>query len=414
MNRRVTLSLRAHGSDDQADEAREELATSARPQACLGPPGTGKTTSLHRCIEATLAKGGAILFTAFTNMFVSRMRERYGTRIAVSTCHAAFNLDNDSQYLPSLDFFHLVIVDEISQLQGHHFQTIYRLWELSGRCFALAICGDKCQMSGPGDTRPWETGQWRSTVFKHSLRIIHRQSADPDFMRLLSELRLSVPCDATMRLLRQRKAWSPPGPPTVDKVLSLFRRTPQTTVAACSRRGAAEINACAIAGLFRNRRPVVVLDADYDSCPTNYINGEQKPVQDLQPTPLPVHVGLRVCFTRTLRRDLDFVNGMGATVLDYNHHTRGLRLRTDTGHVGDLWPWTDPDLGEKTYYPVRAAYATTLLKLAGAELPHITYFCDAADVPGAGYTALSRVRTGRDFLLAGWPQKHHFVPTMSG
>ena len=66
--------------------------------------------------------------------------------------------------------------------------------------------------------------------------------------------------------------------------------------------------------------------------------------------------------TRNVRKDLDYVNGMEAQVLDFDRSSGGLLLRTVTGHTVSVWRWTDPDRGGLSYYPVRPGYASTILK----------------------------------------------------
>ena len=68
------------------------------------------------------------------------------------------------------------------------------------------------------------------------------------------------------------------------------------------------------------------------------------------------------------------------------------------------------DLGHRTYYPVRPGYASTILKFQGAGLNHVTVYLDAPGVPGAAYTAASRVKTGKDVLFGGALTREHFTP----
>ena len=96
---------------------------------------------------------------------------------------------------------------------------------------------------------------------------------------------------------------------------------------------------------------------------------------------------------------------MRAEVLGWHSQSRSVRIRTRTKHVVDVWPWSNPDLGDLTCYPKRPGYASTLL----SELPHVTLYLDAF-VPGAAYTGLSRVQRCSDFLLGGGVSAEHFQP----
>ena len=49
-----------------------------------------------------------------------------------------------------------------------------------------------------------------------------------------------------------------------------------------------------------------------------------------------------------------------------------------TGWTIDITKWADPELGEMQYYPLRVGYASTILRMAGADgLPHVTVYLDA-------------------------------------
>jgi hypothetical protein len=83
---------------------------------------------------------------------------------------------------------------------------------------------------------------------------------------------------------------------------------------------------------------------------------------------------------------------------------------TETGHRVPVRPWTDKEHGNKTYHAIRAGYASTVLKMAGAELKHAVLWLDVPHVPGAAYTGMSRVSFGKDLLLGGNLQPDHFTP----
>lgn len=65
-----------------------------------------------------------------------------------------------------------------------------------------------------------------------------------------------------------------------------------------------------------------------------------------------------------------------------------------------------------TAYPIRPGYASTIHKLQGAELEHITVWLDIRKARAAGYVAISRVQRDTDYLLGGMLTRWHFVPAM--
>eukprot|EP00969_Alexandrium_andersonii_P128652 5685096-Alexandrium_andersonii.AAC.1 len=58
--------------------------------------------------------------------------------------------------------YDMVVIDEISLLDCPQFERILKLFNVAEKVPALVILGDKYQLPGVGDTRPW-----------HSLSLIH-------------------------------------------------------------------------------------------------------------------------------------------------------------------------------------------------------------------------------------------------
>ena len=249
-------------------------------------------------------------------------------------------------------------------------------------------------------------------VFRVKLHQVYR-CKDPDFNAILQELRTSRPCKATLTELRKHKAWAPPHkPPTVGAMQKLLKAHPDTVILTCTRKGQHTMNEVALKALFPRHPALVVLPADVGSNPENY-DDEGKLLQDvsaLKPAQLPLFKGMRVVFTRNVRKDIDYVNGMDGTVVAYRKKTKAVEVLTQTKFRVMVWPWTDVERGNTTYYPLKAGYADTILKFQGAELPHVTVVLDAKGVPGAAYTALSRVSYGTHYLLGGVVEAAHFQP----
>ena len=165
--------------------------------------------------------------------------------------------------------------------------------------------------------------------------------------------------------------------------------------------------------LFGGRPPLVAgLPGDLESNAANYdAEGALKVDEELLPLNVPIHKGMDVFLTKNVRKDVDFVNGMLAEVVTYNPATKGLRVKTRTGHLVEVWRWSDPERPDApSFYPIRPGYCSTIQKLQGAELEHISIYLDARRLPGAAYTAISRVRTGKDFLVGGLVTDLHFTP----
>ena len=190
---------------------------------------------------------------------------------------------------------------------------------------------------------------------------------------------------------------------------------PETTTLAVSRKGTFEFNELALQALFPRREPLACLDGDIESNPANYDGGALlRDHTKLKSYPLRIYMGMRVYLTRNVIKGIDYVNGMLAIVEGYNEETRALRVLTNTGHHIELWRWTDRELSNRSYYPVRPGYCSTIIKFQGAELKHVTLHLDTPGIPGAAYTALSRVATSKQYLIGGNVNPHHFTPVRAG
>ncbi|CAE8669802.1 unnamed protein product [Polarella glacialis] len=77
-----------------------------------------------------------------------------------------------------------------------------------------------------------------------------------------------------------------------------------------------------------------------------------------------------------------------------------------------VYRYTDQDTRDTraAFFPVRLGYATTLHKVQGATLNHITLWLNRANIQGAAYVALSRVQYDVQWRFVGNPTVHHFTP----
>ena len=250
---------------------------------------------------------------------------------------------------------------------------------------------------------------------------VTQRCTDPAFLRMLNQLRIGKPrvrggCGLTVaKICRRRKAWRG-DVPTVEDIRRLFQRHKDTTILCITREKTALINELALQAKFPRREPLAILPGDIESNPENYDERHilKTNTAALKPIKLRVYQGMLVYFTRNVRKDVDFVNGMLAVVTGYDSASNSLQVVTKTGHPVRVWQWTDREFENKTYFPVRPGYASTIIKFQGAELSHVTVYLDVPGAPGAAYTALSRVATGKQYLIGGNVNPHHFTPNRSG
>jgi len=94
-----------------------------------------------------------------------------------------------------------------------------------------------------------------------------------------------------------------------------LKRHPDTVFLANTRFGAAKINSLALEAKHPKKVPLVILAGDVESNPDNYHKGKLKDVKELKPMEFKIFKkGQPVYLTRNVRKDIDFVNGMKATV----------------------------------------------------------------------------------------------------
>ena len=99
-------------------------------------------------------------------------------------------------------------------------------------------------------------------------------------------------------------------------------------------------------------------------------------------------------------------------VKNWDARSRCLHVQTATGKSVAVFQYTDPEPEAQncSFFPIRLGYASTIYKMQGAELPHVTIYLDIPGQPAAAYVAMSRVKTDADYLFGGHYTKKHFVP----
>jgi len=282
------------------------------------------------------------------------------------------------------------------------------LWK-AAECFpALVFLGDFFQLPGVEPTSARDSFLW-SRVEKIKLHEMIRCQCSL-LRKKLDILRTAKPSSRQLRfILRGHKAPSSAyfdqntEAPSAEEVSQILTETPQTLFLTVSRRACAHLNDLAVKSHFPDAVPVAVLPTDPESNVANYEGS--KLVFD---TPLgtPIFIGMRVVMTKNLNKEAGYVNGMGGVVLGME--ADAVLVRTDQGRVISIYPWTSET--RRVHYPMRLGYASTLHKVQGATLDHITLWLDLAGMPAAAYVALSRVRRDSDWRIVGHRTVHHFTP----
>ena len=418
VDRRVALAMEAREAPD--DETYEEILIQAGRSEiiiALGPPGSGKTTVIHKCVRKWHRKGARILFALPTGQLASEIR-RVHTEIDVDTCHGALLFHKDlTEALPILTQYDLVVIDELSMLTADHYDRVHAMWQTAEKLPCVVMLGDFYQLPGPQKppSRISDSPAYRYAK-KMDFSTVHR-CKDPKLAKKLKALRTSVP---SMRLLKKivntkHRAWKSEEPTTYD-VLTLLRRHDNTVMVTCTRKAAMLLNDLTITVLFehRHKEPLAVLPGDWETDPNNFGADHNVPKgARVEPVQVKIFEGMRLFLTQNLNKRNDFVNGMSVTVESYHEESGCLQVMTKTGKMLAI-----PCIREKVeghyidYFPIRVGYASTIQKLQGQTLDHVTIWLDRPGCKAAGYVAMARVRTDADYLIAGKVTPWHFVPAM--
>ena len=106
------------------------------------------------------------------------------------------------------------------------------------------------------------------------------------------------------------------------------------------------------------------LHFDY-TIPTNPMTYEAGLLREsiyLEQIRLPIFKGMRVVFTRNVRPDIDYVNGVDGIVQSWCSRSMPTRVQTSTGRLVAVWPYIPVNLDNLGFCPIRAGYAATTLK----------------------------------------------------
>lgn len=415
--KRMELSLQAQRAPDEAahDKLREDAPRKGhRPIVCSGRPGTGKTTVLHRNVRDALAAGGQVLVTIPTARQSTRMAAKLGTheRLVVETAAAAFQFHKPEQEaLYAMYGYDLVVVDEFSQLSQEQFERILRMWRAADNLPALVFAGDKYQLPGIDPSRPWESPAWNADmVYFLELTEVFR-TEDKQFLETLDLLRTCMPTQQQLnKICRGHKAWVG-AEPSVEDIKRLMRDYPQAVMVAATKRGVALINQLALQALHPRAAPLATLPGAFEDNPDNYNrDGKLREDRYLAPAEVPIYRGIRLYLTRNVRKADDYVNGMPCKVTSFDEERQIIWVRTETGKRLPITRWHDPDHPGLIYFPIRLGYCTTVHKVQGDEFDFIIIYLDTPHMPALGYTAMSRVRNARSYLLGGVLTPAHFTP----
>ena len=380
----------------------------------LGPAGSGKTTAVEIVLAEAARKGARVGVACPTGMLAAGYRSRHPD-LDVDTVHGMFALHRDEvATVEMMRPYDMVVIDEVGQLPTWIFDRLLRLWDAADRRPALIFVGDFCQLTGAEGTTARESARWPE-VSLMQLREMRRCRCERLRWKL-QLLRSAMPTSRQLRrLLRGHRAVMRhrpnSGQPTPRDVATILKETPATTFVTISRRASAHLNRLAVRALFADAEPLGQILSDPDDNPQNFWGRFQV---DATPEKMTLFEGMRVRITKNADKEHGFVNGMGAVVQRLRNS--GVQVRTDEGEILLIHPITnditlsDGSVRRVTAFPLRPGYSTTLHKIQGATLPHITLWMDVPYVRAALYVALSRVRYDANWRFVGQIGRRHCLP----
>ena len=391
-------------------------AAALRPAfAVLGPAGSGKSTAVHKVIREAVRQQRRVLLAAPTGRLAATLREKFPD-LEVDTVHGAFLVYRPVQEtLEVQQPYDLIVVEEVGQLTKLIFERIMEQWHFAEKLPTLVFVGDFYQLPSADkeQTNAFSSWRWNSVNVKKRQLHAMRRCKCPKLRKTLEILRTNKPSEEQLRSIkaghkapsRGRAGYVMKKKPSLDDIYHILQETPQTMFLTCTRKGAAYLNQLALEVLFPPDEvyPLAVLPTDPESNVDNFYKGNMV-------AEVPLDVGIYreayVILTKNLNKEIGFVNGMGATVLGMDKCN--VIVRTDQGRVLAVHPWTSEN--KVVHYPMRLGYASTLHKVQGATLEHITVWLDAANFCAAAYVALSRVEYDANWRYVGNPTVHHFTP----
>ena len=419
IRRRVRHALLAKWPEDNQVESwatwLEQETNANIPTVVLGPAGSGKSTAVEIALAEAVQAGAHVGVACPTGMLATRYRSRHPD-LDVDTVRGMFALHKDELSTADImKIYDLIVIDEVGQLPVWIFDRLLRLWDAAERRPAIVFVGDFCQLTGADGTTARDSARWPHmsvwTLFEM------RRCKCAKLKWKLQLLRSSIPNGAQLKkLVKGHRAnlhadRTRGNIVTAEDVAQVFKETPNTTFVTISRRGTAKVNQHAVRSLFSDADVLGHIPCDPQE---NFDNFRGTAQVDAQPFWMPVYEGMRVTITRNTDKENGFVNGMGAVV--QRMRRSGVQVKTDESKVLLIHPiaqectlWDGTVQTTKTF-PLRLGYSTTLHKIQGATLSHVTIWMDVPFVRAALYVALSRVQYDRDWRFVGCIERRHCLP----
>ena len=419
---RVKKAMQAKWPDDADDlEAWNTWLARRTPfqtnvSVVLGPAGSGKSTAVETALRQAVQHGAHVGVACPTGMLATQYKTRHPD-LDIDTVHGMFAFHKpEVQTLEMMKIYDMVVIDEVGQLSTEQFERLLRLWDAADRRPALVFVGDFCQLTGVDGTTARQSPRWAEM---HIMQLHEMRRCKCEQLKWkLQLLRSATPSKQQLKKIlknhRAPKDHQGNNEPTADDVARILRETPNTNFLTNTKSASNQLNQYAVKALFTESEPLGNIPCDPDDNVDNFqwSGGVQSQIA-ADPQWMVMYEGMRVRLTSNEDKERGFVNGMGATV--QRMRKSGIQVVTDSGVVLLIHPITRDvqtwyETKRVTFYPLRPGYSTTLHKVQGATLPHVTIWLDKPYVPAALYVAMSRVQHDRDWRFIGSIGRRHCMP----
>ena len=360
-----------------------------------GEAGSGKSFILKAIVQYCLDNELSACIACPTGKLAATYATAFPT-VRCDTVHSIFSIPVNSESGPSVNWsltrFHVILVDEVTQIPPEYVRHITLTRDSMPNSPLLVLAGDSCQLR-PLTTVDDMTRVTQSVFEQDETRTHFREftmstqfRAEDEYGKFLDHFRTSIPDQAhiyTLNACRVSNVF--PESITAEVVQAHLRATPETTFLVLSRNVEQRLNRLCTNFFFPDAIPFVFKDDNLDD--------------------LEIYIGMPVYITENKCKTTRYVNGTCGTVQSITGVTIFIE---SSGSIVPVFPGISNGV---RYYPLKPAYATTVHKIQGQTLKHVTVVFDMPRITSAvGYVAISRVKNLNCFMTMFLLKKAHFVP----
>lgn len=386
-------------AEPPAAEIQPDIPAGSRNARCFllyGEAGSGKSYVTKGLIQYAQQKHLQVAVACPTGKLASTYSVEFPD-VRCDTVHCTFNISVNSDVRTinwGLANVHFIVVDEVTQVSTEFLRHVLLTRDSLPLNPVLLFCGDRFQLQPlvtvddqvTVGTSLFTCAEIRAVL--NDLRLNNSQfRLDDHYREFLFPFRTTKPPSAFIDQLNERRLCGDNFPTelTQDLIRQHLTEVPETLFLVLTREDECFINRAATEFFFSDQAVRTVLD-------------EHK-------NPLDLHIGLPVVVTQNRCKATGYVNGTTGIIRYYRGHTWFIE---SAGKMIPIFPIYD---GGDMVYPLRPGYASTVHKIQGQTLRHVTLvFNKKVLTPGVGYVAVSRVRSIDKLITMFRLSRDHFRP----